>query len=159
LYNRIDDGAVKAAAREFLNRYKEGELPLLNQVECSHLRVTRKILVISAYPNLRKRLQHDLTVAPELTRFILPPTALDLSYASELLFHGMWFEHIKALPGTELEKLLDTFLKMERAIEEDFKVARSKLSGSETQLAGFEYYGLNGKHYAFKNIMHNLKID
>ncbi len=159
LYNRIDDGAVKVTAREFLNRYKEAELPLLNQVECSNLRVTRKSLIIAAYPKLRERIRHDLDIAPELVRFILPPTALDLSYASEILFNGACFERIKGLPVIELQRLLDALLKIEQAIEEDYKTARSRLSNDEKQIGGFEYYGVNGKHYAFKNIMRNLKID
>jgi hypothetical protein len=75
------------------------------------------------------------------------------------MFHCVWFEKIKVLSVAELEKLLEALLKMEQAIEEDFKEARSRLSGSETQLGGFEYYGLNGKHWAVRNIMHNLKID
>jgi hypothetical protein len=158
LYNRVDDEVVKASARDFLNRYKEGDLPLLNQVECTILRVARKILIISTYPKLRERLEQELKLAPEMTRFVLPPTALDLSYGDEAAFHGLWFEKIKLLQRTRLEQLLDAFLRIEASIEVDFSAARSRLRGGERQIGGFEYYGLNGKHYAFKNIMKNLKI-
>jgi len=160
LYNRNDDGAVKESAREFLDRYKEGDLPILNQVECTFLRIGRKMLILAAYPGLRQRLRKELESVPEMVRFVSPPTALDLSYASEVAFHALFFEKIKQLDGAQLNRLLDPLLSAERSIEEDFKTARSKLTGGEAQLGGaFEYYGINGKHYAFKNIMKNLKIE
>jgi hypothetical protein len=160
LHNRIDDGAVKESAREFLDRYEEGELPILNQVECSFLRVSRKMMILSEYPALRKRLRKELESVPEMVRFVRPPTALDLSFASEVAFHALFFERIKQLDEAQLRHLLDSFLKAEGSIEEDFKAARSRLIGGEVQHGGaFEDYGINGKHYAFKNIMKNLKIE
>jgi hypothetical protein len=73
IYRRTDDEAVKSSCCAFFERYAEAELPLLNQVECSALRVTRKANVISMYPAFREELQEYLKTAPELVRFVHPP--------------------------------------------------------------------------------------
>jgi hypothetical protein len=151
---------IQAKFWEFLDRYKEGDLPLLNQVERGFLRVSRKMLILAAYPALRERLRKELETVPEMVRFVRPPTALDRSYASEVAFHALLFENIRLLPRAQLERLLGALLKAEGTIGEDFKGARKTLAGGETQVgSAFEYYGLNGKHYAFKNVMKNLKIE
>lgn len=159
LHQLTDDGAAKTAARAFLDQYKDADLPLLNQTECAALRLLRKATVVSLYPALREIIRKKLQFAPELTRFVRPPTAFDLSYASELEFHWNTFQKLKTLSVSELRQVLDGLLSAEASIEEDFKKACSKLSDGERQIGGFEHYGVDGKHYAFRNIMHNLNVE
>jgi hypothetical protein len=161
LYKRIGDSAVRAKARGFLDQYKDADLPLLNQVECAHLRITRKVAVLSVYPQIRERINRELQSAPELVRLVRPPTAFDMSYPAEVELHRRTFEQLKLLSDADLHKLLESLLKMEGTIEQDYKSARAKLTGWEVQLVGsaFEHYGVGGRHYAFKNIMVNLGVE
>lgn len=159
LYHKTDDEKVKGFCRKFFDLYKDAELLLLNQVECALLRLTRKISVISFYPPLRQRLQQDLATAPELIRFVRPPTALDRMYPLELLHNRAMFERIKVVSDAQLQDCLTELLKIEIAIEEDFRTARAKLPDLERELGGFEGYGVGGKHYAFKNILINCGIE
>jgi hypothetical protein len=153
LYFMTDDGNAKALCRKFFDSHKDAELPLLNQVECALLRLTRKISVLSLYPPLRQRLKRELATAPEMIRFVRPPTALDLMYPVELSQNREMFEKITALTDVQLRDYLTELLKAEARIEADFRTARANLSVSERQYGGFETYGVGGKHYAFKNIL------
>jgi hypothetical protein len=151
LYFRSDQ--IKALCREFFDLYKDADLPLLNQVECALLRLTRKISVLSLYPPLRQRLQQQLATAPELIRFVSPPTALGVMYPVELLHNRQMFKKIKVLTEAQLRDQLTELLKTEAAIEENFWTARANLPDSERQSGGFEGYGVGGKHYAFRNML------
>jgi hypothetical protein len=153
LYFQRADPDTRALCRAFFDRYKEGELPLLNQVECAFLRLTRKISVVSPYPPLRQRLASELATAPELIRFVRPPTPLDVMYPVEILQNRQMLERIRLMPEDELRNMLTELLKTETSIEADFRTARAQLSHSESQIGGFEGYGVGGKHYAFKNIL------
>jgi hypothetical protein len=144
---------ARALCRAFFDRYKEGELSLLNQVECALLRLTRKISIISLYPPLRQRLASELATAPELIRFVRPPTPLDVMYPVEILQNRQMFGRISVMAESELRTTLTELLKTEASIEEEFRTARAKLSNSEHQIGGFESYGVGGKHYAFKNTL------
>jgi hypothetical protein len=158
LHNMIDDAGAKQQARSFLDRYKDAPLSLLNQVECALLRLIRKSSIVYLYPALRPMIADRLQFAPELVRYIDPPTVLSLSYNAELENHRRTFESLKSLPEVDLQQLLDRLLMAESGIEEGFSVARKELSDSERQIGGFEYYGVGGKHYAFRNIMRNLGV-
>jgi hypothetical protein len=94
-----------------------------------------------------------MAVAPELIRFVRPPTALDLIYPFEIAENRRIFQHIRVIPEPLLQQLLAELLEGEVRIEQDFRTARAKLSHSESQVGGFETYGIGGKHYAFKNIL------
>ena len=94
LHNRTDDEAVKTSCRVFFDRYKDAELPLLNKVECALLRLTRKISVISFYPRLQQQLNRELATAPELIRFVRPPTAHSLMYPLEIWQNDQMFKKI-----------------------------------------------------------------
>lgn len=153
LYFQRADSDARALCRAFFDRHKEGELPLLNQVECALLRLTRKISVVSLYPPLRKRLASELSTAPELIRFVRPPTPLDVMYPVEILQNRQMFERISVMEESELRATLTELLKTEAGIEEDFRTARAQLTSFENQIGGFEGYGVGGKHYAFKNIL------
>jgi hypothetical protein len=159
LYQQIDDAATKVLARAFLDQYKDADLPLLNQVECALLRLTRKISILSLYPDLRTMIADSLQSAHELIRFAQAPTALQMSYAAEVQMHWAMFQQLKMLPEQNLRPLLDSLLATEASMEQDFNLARSKLTDSEREIGGFEYYGIDGRHYAFRNIMHNFGIE
>jgi len=159
LYHQTGDEAVKTRLREFFDKIRDYPLPLLNQVECALLRLTRKHLVLSIYPQMRQRIEAELKDTPELVRLVRPPTALDGTYSAELMTHARTFESLKRLSDQQLERGLPVLLKMEAELEEKFWEARKTLSGRETHICGFETYGMGGHHYAFKNILVNLSID
>jgi hypothetical protein len=159
LYLHKDNGDIKSEAKAFLDKYKDAELPLLNQVECALLRLTRKSNVLHQYPKLRERIAQAMQSAPELVRFVQPPSALSISYASEIELHHRVFEQLKLLPDVELQKLLGIILPAEAAVEEEFKAARRKLSDLESQVLGFEIYGDGGTHYFFRGVLHNYGIE
>jgi hypothetical protein len=159
LWYRTQDDAVKASCRAFFDRYKDADLPLLNQVECALLRLTRKISILSLYPPLRQRLQKELATAPELIRFVRPPTAANLMYALELLQNHQMFEKIRVLSEAQLRDRLAELLKTEAGLEEDFWKARAALPDAEKEIGGFETYGVGGKPYAFKNILINCSLE
>jgi hypothetical protein len=159
LYVRTDTGLTKSEARAFLDRYKDADLPYLNQVECCMLRMVRKVAVLSVYPQLREKIRQQLQSAPELVRLVHPPTAFGLTYGIELDLHRRSFEQLKLLSEDQLKERLQDLLAAESAIESDYRESRSKLTGWETQIGGFEGYGLGGKHYAFRTFMHELGIE
>jgi hypothetical protein len=158
LHQLTDDAQIKEQSGQFLERYKEADLPLINNVECAQLRVTRKLLVISIYPEIMKRIEMELKSAPELIRFVSKPTSLGLLYPVEVYEHHKMFESFKALSDIELDERLHYYLKVEATIEGEYKEARAKLADSEKQICDLADYGIGGKHYAFKNIMHNFRI-
>jgi hypothetical protein len=159
LFQRIDDASFRASCRKFFDQYKDAKLPLLNQVECALLRFVRKSAVVSVYPPLRTRINQDLQASPELARFVQPPTAFAMTFVAELGAHARSFEQLKSLSLDQLQRALDFVTRLESRIDGDFRSARSKLTPSEIQIGGFEYYGLGGSHYAFKNILHNFGIE
>lgn len=159
LYLHKNTADIKPEAKAFLDKYGDAELPLLNQVECTLLRLNRKTKVLHEYPKLRERIAQAMQSAPELVRFVQPPSAFSMSYASEIELHNGTFERLKLLPDAELQKLLGILLPAEAAIEVEFNVARRKLSDSERQILGFEIYGDGGKHYFFKGVLQNYRIE
>ncbi len=159
LYHQTNDETVKARLRGFFDKIRDYALRPLNQVECALLRLTRKHLVLSIYPEMRRRIEAELKDAPEFVRLVRPPTVLDGTYSAELMLHARTFESLKRLLDEQLERALPVLLKMESELEERFREARKKLSSDETHICGFETYGMGGKHYAFRNILENLAID
>lgn len=157
LHERALDAAIKEKCRAFLERFADGELPLMNQVECAFLRVVRKVSIISPYPLLRDKIENHLKTAPELGRYLGPLSDLDLNYDTELALHNLKLTELRSLTNEQLEKELAEILKTEKAIDDEFIAARA-LSGSEAQTGGFEYYGVNGKHHAFKKIIRDFGI-
>jgi hypothetical protein len=134
------------------------ELPIINQVECALLRLTRKHFVLSIYPDLRPKLAEELKEAPEIVRLVRPPTVLDSTYAAELELNARAFEAIKRTPEATLLRGLPVLLKIEAELEEKFWQARARLSGSESQIGGFEGYGVGDRHYSFRNILLNSRL-
>lgn len=159
IYLRTDDVEAMTEAKTFLDKYKDADLPLLNQVECALLRITRKSNVLRAYPKLREELARALESAPELIRFVSPPSAFTMTYGAEVEHHHRTFEMLKQLSDAELEKLLETLLPMEAAMKDEFWEARKNLPDSERQLLGFEIYGEGGRHYFFRGVLNNYGIE
>ncbi|HEV2173124.1 MAG TPA: hypothetical protein VGR71_06135 [Nitrospira sp.] len=159
LYQRTQEQDVKRRCREFFRAHSDAELPLLSQVECALLRVTHKISVLNVYPPLRERLQQELRTASELVRFVNPPTAVSMLYPIELMQNRRMFAEIQNCSEEQLRAKLSELLAVEEKIDADFEAVRSKLPDSEVQMAGFESYGVGGKHYAFKTIPANRGID
>lgn len=158
LFVRSLDPEVKAAAEEFLRAYKDGELPLLNQVECAALRLVRKRNVLFLYPELRPQIATILGSSPEIQRFVDPLNSYYLTYAGEVNQHHLSFEVLKGLSEEQLAALLKVLLDREAEVNKDFWKAREKLPASEKQMLGFEIYGDDGRLYAFKGILRELGI-
>ena len=158
LYYLIKDEIFKERCRAFLKSYGDAELPLINQLECAYLRVTRKISVLNLYPPLRERLRGELKTASELARFVHPPTAFSSMYPLELAQNRRMFAEILMWTDERRQTTLKELLLVEQKIESDFQTARSNLPNDEIQIGGFESYGVGGKHYAFRNIPINLGV-
>jgi hypothetical protein len=159
LYLGVDDVAVMTEAKAFLDRYKDADLPLLNQVECALLRITRKSNVLKEYPRLREQIGQMSQSAPELVRFVNPPSAFTMTYGAEVETHHRTFEMLKRLSDAELQRLLGMLLQIESAMANEFTTARKGLSYSESQVLGFEIYGDSGRHYFFRGVLHNYGIE
>ena len=54
--------------------------------------------------------------------------------------------------------MLTQVLDAEAKINDDFWDARKNLTDAEKQMLGFEIYGDEGRHYAFKGILGDLGI-
>jgi hypothetical protein len=91
--------------------------------------------------------------APELIRFVRPPTAFDVLYAVEITQKRQMFERIRMLTDGQIQNQLTELLKMEVGIDNDYWKARAQLSGLETEIGAFETYGVGGKHCAFNNML------
>lgn len=159
LYLQTEDAVVMTAAKAFLDKYKDADLPPLNQVECTLLRIARKMIVLQAYPKLRESIAQALQSAPELTRFVSPPSAFALTYGGEVELHHRAFEELNRLSKEELEERLPMLLSIEATTDDEFHAARKRLSDSERQTLGFEIYGEGGRHYFFRGVLHNYGID
>jgi hypothetical protein len=159
IYLSTDDVGAMTEAKTFLDKYKDADLPSLNQVECALLRIIRKTIVLRRYPKLREEIARALESAPELIRFVSPPSAFTMTYTAEVEYHHRTFEMLKQLSDAELEKLLENLLPMEAAMEVEFREARKKLSDSERQLLGLDIYGEGGRHYFFRNVLNNFRIE
>jgi hypothetical protein len=156
LHERAIDAAIKDKCRAFLERVADGTLPLLNKVECAFLRVVRKLSMLSRRPLLRDKIEKQLKAAPELARFVGPLSALDVD--TELALHNLKLTELRSLTKEQLETELAGILKTEKAMEDEFVAARVMSSQPESQTGRFEYYGVNGKHSAFKAIIGNFGI-
>jgi hypothetical protein len=153
LYKLCPERSTRAQIISFLDENKDKELNLLNQVECLFLRITRKLLIIKAYPSFREEIKAYLENVAELIKFVHMPTALKKAFFEEILFNSMVLSQLLTLDSQKLENLRRKLEKVESQIETDFQLARQSMTMDEIQHGGFEYYGLDRKHFAFRNIM------
>jgi hypothetical protein len=153
LWTRTKNDGIKKLCQEYFWRYGDAELPLITQVECAHLRVMRKITVVNIYPPLRQRLQQELATAPELTRFVGPPSAFSMMFDLEIHENRQWLATLRGFTEDRLKQELARMLEVEQKVDPDFQSVRPNLPMAERQIGGFEGYGLGGKHYFFKNTL------
>jgi hypothetical protein len=158
LYRRTDDPAAKLGCQHFLARHADAELPLATQVECASLRVVRKTAILSVYPNVRAHILEQLKTLPEIIRFAQPPTAFSRTYVAELNLHQAIFSKIKTAGQEQLKDWLTQLLATEEAIDPEFWPARAALPDAEKDLAGFETYGRDGKHWRFAGLLREHSI-
>lgn len=130
----------------------------MNQVECALLRLARKRNVLFLYPALRPQIAKVLESTPEIERSVDPPNSYSLTYAAEVGQHRRSFELLTTVPEEQLSSLLAEALDAEAKINDHFWDARKNLTDTEKQMLGFEIYGDEGRHYAFKGIVGNLRI-
>jgi hypothetical protein len=154
LHQRGLDAATRENCHAFLQRLADGRLSLLNQAECGFLRVIRKLSAISRDPARRARLEQWLMAAPA-PGALLPPAA---DRDAELALHNLKFTELKSLTDGELQAQLDTFLKIENAIDGEFATAGGGVSVAETQGASIDSYGLSGRHAVFRAIITSFSI-
>lgn len=159
LHDRATDAAIKEKCRAFLERIEDGQLSLLNQVECAFLRVVRKLSIISGNAPLRDEAEELLKAAPSLQRFLGPLPILGANEDTELALHNLKFAELRSLVKEQLEKELAEFLKTERAMDDAFILAWAKSSGSGSRIGGLENYGVNGRHHSFGKIIKSFGIE
>lgn len=159
LYIHSRDEMQRMRFLEFLHRHEEGDLPLLNEAECTILRVVRKTNIVNHYPELRTALQEQLATAPELVRYVRPPSSLDVTYPIELAMHRVTFAALLLLKDVTLANIVSSGTRYEESVAEAFSEARSKLKVNEATIGGFEFYGVGGKHWSFKNILRHFRIE
>jgi len=159
LYEKANE-PEKSRTKEFIQKHKSGNLSVLNQLECTWIRVVRKIFVIRVFPKLTEAIQTSLQTAPELIRFVSPPSGIQEVIQAELLIHGQIFAAIRDRSEAELNSELTKALKFEQDLAGPFSQARkgSPLYG-DSIFNWFETYGADGRHFAFTNILHNLGLN
>jgi len=153
LYKLCSERSTSGQIISFLFENRDKDLNLLNQVECLFLRITRKLLIIKAYPSFREEIKAYLENVPELIKFVHTPSALKETYFEEILFNSVHFRQLLTFDSKKLENLRRELEKVESQIETHFQLARQSMTIDEIQHGGFEFYGLDRKHSAFRNIM------
>ena len=132
---------------------------MLDKLECAWLRVVRKNLVISSYPLIDKTLSESLRSAPELERFVLPPTGFNDALLYELAVHDGVFRQLLDYSEPDLESELRVIQTIEASLEESLRKApKHSPIYRDSAFTWFEHYGVDGKHFAFKHIAENLEI-
>lgn len=158
LLSNKSDNEDKINIINWLLERKEGILNSLNTTETTLLRLTRKQMIINLYPKLRDKIEKELEVAPEIIRFVERPSTLNAALLIENLLHEEQFKILRTMDELSLISLNNQMLEIEKKIEPQFEKAYKELSATETQIGGYEWYGYNGKHYAFKNILINTGL-
>jgi len=156
IYKTTQDSNLKALAKSFLDEHKSGKLSILNRAECASIRMIRKLLIIKAFPEIRKTIKAQLESAPEIMRFVQPPTVLDYTSVDEIIIRHETFTYLRNLSGNQLQTFTKEMEQLEASMEQEFKQAASKVTSSEHELNGFVYYGKGGIHWAFRNILDNF---
>lgn len=159
LYKKVS-GPAKLKIKNFIERHMSGELPALNQVECAWIRITRKHFIISVFPEIRKKFDAALQTAPEMIRFVAPPTGIQDIVNTELSLHTLNFQRIRGLSEADLNLELKEALKVEEELAKPLAEAeKGSALYRDSVFNWFESYGAGGKHFAFKNIFDNSKLN
>jgi hypothetical protein len=154
--NEPDGSRIK----EFIQKHRSGDLSVLNQLECTWIRIVRKIFIIRLFPKLTETIQASLQTAPELIRFVSPRTGIQEVMQAELFIHGQIFAGSRDRAEAELNAELTKALKLEQELAEPLSQAKkeSTLYG-DSVFSWFETYGVDGRHFAFANILHNSGLN
>ncbi|WP_143050675.1 hypothetical protein [Propionispora vibrioides] len=120
------------------------------------MRFFRKYLILHVYPPTRELINQYLKTAPELERYVDGPNSLKLTYLSEIISHKKYFEVFKKSKEEDLIVFCSEIEVWESKFDTEFWEARKKLEVSEKQAGGYESYGKNNHHWAFKNIVNNF---
>jgi hypothetical protein len=159
LYKKASE-PERSHMKEFIQKHKSGELSLLNQVECAWIRVVRKICIIWMFPKLTNTIQTSLQTAPEMIRCVLPPTGIQEVLNTEFFIHAQIFARIRDRSETELNSELTNALKIEQDLAGPLSQAEKESAlYKDSVFSWFETYGSGGRHFAFKNILHNLGLN
>jgi hypothetical protein len=121
----------------------------------------RKLFVIELFPKITERIHAFLQTAPELVRFVSPPTGIEEVRNRELFIHELNFVRIRDWSEEELKTELTAALNFEQKLSEPFSQAKAQ-SGTlygATLLDWIETIGIGGRHVAFTNILQNLELD
>ena len=159
LFFQTSSEEIKSSCRSFFDTQKDAELPILTQVECALLRITRKIVLIYYFPVQREKIAQQLRTAPELVRFVSPPTAWDGIYPWELDQNRIFRRKLWLLLPADLPKLLEQLEKTEATLEHGYRAANAALREDERMMCGFDTYGVGRKHYGFKSILIQLGFE
>lgn len=149
---------LKEEIKIWLINNSEKELNRFNRNETILLRLIRKILVISVYPEIRNKIDESLVSAPEIIKYIDTPNSLKVTFPIELELHHKFYNKILNQTEKQLDNDYNVYHKLDAEIDVAFREAYKKLNGSEHQIGGFEQYGHGNKHYAFRNILTNLNV-
>ena len=155
---QVTSEPLKSVIYDWLTKRQDGILNRLNRNETALLRITRKIMIILMYPEIRAAINSSLEHSPEIVRFVSRLGTLDITYKAELVIHNKQFMLLREKTDDQLDEEHIQMEKFEHAIEAKFLEAYNKLAADERQINGFEGYGIGGRHYAFKSILKNFKI-
>lgn len=158
LHNLIEDDHVRDSIKAFVAERMSQAISPLNKAESALLRIVRKIIVIHAYPKLRKEIEQKLDNLPEIERFINRPTAQQYTFSNELTLHDQYFSIISKFNDKQLNALALKLLEYEASIEEDFSEASKYIPRGEMEINGLEWYGSGDKIYTLKNIACNFGL-
>lgn len=148
----------KVKIEVFLKQKQTEKLPIQHKVECLLLRINRKVFTIYFYPNLRKNIEEKLRDAPEITKYVYPPSVLDYTFEKEIQLHHETWLNTKDLEIEKITELIKLLEDIEVKIEDDFKEAEKKLTDKEKLIGGFETYRENRTIFTFKNIQNHYGI-
>ena len=158
LHNLIEDIQVKDIIKKFVIENMSQTISPLNKAESALIRIIRKLVVIHAYPKLRKEIAKKLKNLPEIEKFVNPPSAQQYTFLKELWLHRLYFSVLSKLGEKQLNILIAQLLLFENSIEDDFSEARNLIPRGEREINGFEWYGTGDKIYTLKNIALNFGL-
>ena len=154
LFKKATDAEIKENVVKFLQSINNNELPILNQVECATVRIRRKFLVVKVYPELSRKIESELNVTPEFTRYINPPTVVSETSPDELIAHWATYTTIVHKSDQELNELLNQLIELEAKLDVDY----NKIALKSNEKGLFDNSSNIGLDYEddFSNIMKNL---
>lgn len=159
LYRCAKEQDVKDAIKAAFRDHRDKPLPLIVSVDCAALRLSYKSALIRFYEPTNELVRDALATAPELIRFVRPPTAVSHIHFVVTEMHRATFAQLLELSKEALEELLLHLENIEQLIEPKFVEAQARVPRGDWPMTSYEYYGVGGYHFAFKNILKNLDME